>query len=71
LKEWEPRMLAAARQIPTLVLWGEHDPYIPAWVAGRFGTDRIRRYQDSGHWLPAELPDEVAAALRDFLGPDP
>lgn len=70
-REWELRMLAAARQIPTLVLWGEHDPYIPAWVAGRFGTDRVRRYEDSGHWLPAELPEEVAAALRDFLGSAP
>ncbi len=69
-RRWEPRMLEASARIPTLVLWGMHDPYIPPWVAERFGTRNIERFEASGHCLPAELPDPVAEALREFLTRD-
>lgn len=58
-RRWEPRMRAATARIPTLVLWGEHDPYIPGWVAERF--------PDAGHWLPVEQPERVAASLLRFF----
>ncbi len=66
-RQWQPKMLAAVARVPTLVLWGEHDPFIPAWVADRFGTAEVRRFGASGHWLPAEAPAAVADELRRFL----
>lgn len=66
-RQWEPRMLEASARIPTMVLWGMHDPYIPARIAERFGTRNIQRFEASGHWLPAEMPAAVADALGDFL----
>lgn len=69
-RAWEPRMLAATARIPTLVLWGEHDPYIPSWVADRLGARKVLRFPDSGHWTPAEMPEPVAEAIGEFLGQD-
>jgi pimeloyl-ACP methyl ester carboxylesterase len=63
---WEPRMLQATAVIPTLVLWGEHDPYIPSWVAERFGTSNVIRLPACGHWVPAEAPVCVARELLRF-----
>ncbi|HEY9825288.1 MAG TPA: alpha/beta fold hydrolase [Stenomitos sp.] len=66
-KRWEPQMLAATAKIPTLVLWGNQDSFIPEWVADKFGSKRVTRFQESGHWLPAEIPEQVAAELLKFL----
>ena len=66
-REWEPRMQRLTAQVPVLVLWGSHDPYIPPWVADRFGAERVVRFPDSGHWTPAEVPDRVAREIQDFV----
>lgn len=66
-ERWQARTLALTARVPTLVLWGDRDPYIPPWVADAFGTERVRHFPDRGHWLPAEAPDEVAAALLEFF----
>lgn len=65
--EWEPRMLRLTAQVPTLVLWGAHDPYIPLRVADRFGAQKVVHFPESGHWAPAEAPDRVAAEIREFV----
>ena len=66
-REWEPRMRQLTARVPVLVLWGEQDPYIPPWVADRFGADRVVRFPDSGHWTPAEVPDRVALEIQNFV----
>ena len=65
--KWESRMLEATSKIPTLVLWGQHDPYIPAWIAERFNAKKVVRFLESGHWAPAEVPSQVSNELRSFL----
>jgi pimeloyl-ACP methyl ester carboxylesterase len=64
---WDEKLLQLTAQVPTLVLWGEHDPYIPARYAERFGTANVERFTGAGHWLPAEAPKEVADRLLRFL----
>jgi pimeloyl-ACP methyl ester carboxylesterase len=57
--------------IPTLVLWGEQDVALSAfllkgleqWVPNL----RIQRFPDSGHWVAQEKADEVNAAILEFL----
>jgi pimeloyl-ACP methyl ester carboxylesterase len=68
---WEEALLALTAQVPTQVMWGEHDPYIPRRYAGRFGQARVLHFPGVGHWLPAEAPAEVAQRLREFLHPAP
>lgn len=57
---------------PTLVLWGELDPYLgvnlldglDAWAPDL----RIQRFPTAGHWLNQQEPERVNAALAAFLG---
>lgn len=60
-------LLQMTAETPTLVLWGDRDPYIPRTYAERFGATEVHHFPDYGHWLPAESPGEVATALERFL----
>ncbi len=66
-KEWNPRLLKATEKIPTLILWGQHDPYLPNWLPERYGAWKIQRYPDSGHWVPAEETQAVVTDLLTFF----
>ncbi|MEH6493802.1 alpha/beta fold hydrolase [Halopseudomonas sp.] len=64
---WETRMLAVTADHPTLVLWGQRDPYIPARYAERFGAARIERFAEVGHWVVVEAADRVAPLIDSHL----
>ena len=57
--------------LPALVIWGAHDPYVPKAFAARqrevFPRARIVILEDSGHWPFADNPHAVAAAVVPFL----
>jgi pimeloyl-ACP methyl ester carboxylesterase len=58
-------------ELPVLVLWGAHDPYLPVRYAERqrevFPKAEIRVLEDSGHWPFADDPEAVARAVIPFL----
>jgi pimeloyl-ACP methyl ester carboxylesterase len=61
--------LRAAR-VPALVLWGEHDQFLPLDSVGRplaqlLGAPLV--LLPGAHFTPLDCPAEVAAALRGFL----
>jgi pimeloyl-ACP methyl ester carboxylesterase len=66
--------LSPARVItaPSLLLWGELDPYLGPWMADgleRWALDlRVRRFSTAGHWLNQQMPEAVNAELLAFLG---
>jgi pimeloyl-ACP methyl ester carboxylesterase len=64
---WEQRLLELTGRIPTLVLWGDCDPYISIDFADRFGARQIEHFPDYGHWLPVEAPAEVSEHLLRFF----
>ncbi len=63
----DPPALAAAGcglgriECPSLVVWGEHDPYIPprfaAVYADRLANADLLRLPDAGHWPWVDRPD--------------
>ena len=57
--------------LPALVVWGAHDPYIPVEFAERqrqvFPRAEIKILPDSGHWPFADDPGVVAQAVLPFL----
>ncbi|HVA09522.1 MAG TPA: alpha/beta hydrolase [Acidimicrobiales bacterium] len=57
--------------VPTLVLAGRRDHFTPASVQQRMADlipdNELIWFDDAGHLLPIEAPDEVAAAIVDFL----
>ncbi|HEX8998020.1 MAG TPA: alpha/beta hydrolase [Ktedonobacterales bacterium] len=68
-----PSAIGVTRVItaPTLVLWGEQDPYLGVelldgldrWVADL----RVVRVADAGHWLNQQQPERVNAEIVAFL----
>jgi pimeloyl-ACP methyl ester carboxylesterase len=66
-RAWEPRMLRLTARVPVLVLWGTKDPWIPPWVAERFGAERVVHLPDAGHWPPTEVPARVATEIGEFV----
>jgi haloacetate dehalogenase len=56
---------------PVLVLWGTQGfvgrGYQPLAVWRQYATDVRGHALPTGHFLPEEAPDQVSAALRDFL----
>lgn len=73
--ESDPQAIAAfvARDLPALVVWGEHDRYLPASFAPRqreaFPSADVHVLPASGHWPHADAPDTVRRLLVDFLAP--
>lgn len=63
--------LMAPRDIPALVIWGEHDAYLPATYAERqrdaFPSAQVHVLPASGHWPFADAPDTVERLLAEFL----
>ncbi len=64
---WEDALRTLLARVPSLVLWGTHDPYIDVRFADRFGARSVEHYPDSGHWLPVEEAPRIAARLLDFF----
>ena len=59
-------------QAPTLLLWGEEDRIMPRSYANRFargigGDTRITIIADAGHLAELDRPDEVAAAIVNWM----
>jgi len=67
---WEDRLLAFTRKVPTLVLWGDQDPFISPAYAERFGAARVEHFPENGHWLSIEASAEVAQRLTAFFPAD-
>lgn len=61
----------AAVDVPTLVGWGDCDPFFPVSVGERTAelipNARFRVYEGCGHFVPEERPKEVAADLVRLL----
>jgi pimeloyl-ACP methyl ester carboxylesterase len=63
--------LMAPRDLPALVIWGEHDAYLPVSFAARqrdaFPSAEVHVLPASGHWPFADAPETVERLLVEFL----
>jgi pimeloyl-ACP methyl ester carboxylesterase len=65
---WEDRLRELTAKVPTLVAWGDQDPFVsPSW-AERFGAQEVHHFAEYSHWLPVEAPEELSKLLSAFLG---
>jgi pimeloyl-ACP methyl ester carboxylesterase len=64
---WEDELLALIVRKPTLVIWGDKDPYIPSRYAERFKAHEVVHLPKVGHWPPVEDPAECADHVLRFL----
>lgn len=58
-------------KIPTLVLWGDQDPFAEPTLAEASAAlcadARVTHFPAAGHWLPHDEPEAVARELISFL----
>lgn len=62
--------ILAPRALPALVLWGEHDRYLPvryAQVQARYFRAEVHTLKDCGHWPMIDEPRLVQDLLLPFL----
>jgi pimeloyl-ACP methyl ester carboxylesterase len=64
---WEDKLVALTRQVPTLVLWGDRDPFIAPSFADRYGAAQVEHFAEYDHWLAIEAPEMVADRLTTFF----
>jgi 2-hydroxymuconate-semialdehyde hydrolase len=61
----------AALDLPSLIIWGEDDPYVEVDIADRLvevlARPALVTLPDVGHFTPLEAPDVVAPLLEQFL----
>jgi pimeloyl-ACP methyl ester carboxylesterase len=57
--------------LPSVVIWGVHDPYVPVEFAERnreaLPRAEVHLIEKAGHWPFIDRPDEVAGILLPFL----
>src|SRR5436305_6745413 len=66
-EEKQDGLHAITAQVPTLVLWGDKDPFIAPTYAEHFGSAQVEHFPHNGHWLALEAPDLVAQRLATFF----
>lgn len=65
--KWEDRLKDLTAHVPTLVLWGDKDPFITPEYAEQFGQAQVEHFPQNGHWLAIESPEIVAQRLTTFF----
>ncbi len=63
--------LHAAEHLPTLIVWGEHDPFLPVSHAHAaheaIPGSRLEIFEGVGHYPHCEAPERFVSLLVDFL----
>ena len=55
------------RAVPTLVLWGDGDPYVSVEWAQRFAHARVIVMPDAGHWVALTEPQRLVDEARRLV----
>jgi len=67
--------LYLASEVPTLIVWGDHDPFIPVehgrTAAGAIAGSHLEIFDGSGHFPHRDDPDRFAELLEDFIRSTP
>ncbi|GAB4545505.1 MAG: alpha/beta hydrolase [Anaerolineae bacterium] len=64
---WDDQLAALMKQKPTLILWGDKDPFAAKHFAERFGVREVYHFAEYSHWLPLEAPDQYAEKVLRWL----
>ena len=63
--------LYLASQVPTLIIWGEQDPFIPVSHAvaahEAMPGSRLEVFEGAGHFPHCEAPERFVEVLTDFI----
>jgi pimeloyl-ACP methyl ester carboxylesterase len=66
----EVERLGNSLGLPSLVLWGDRDPFFPTAVGERTAKSlgaELRVLSGCGHFVPEERPAETAGAIAELV----
>jgi pimeloyl-ACP methyl ester carboxylesterase len=66
LEKWQEKLDSLYNEVPTIVLWGEKDAYIPIQFSKKFG-DKVVVFPESGHWVTIEEQSGVIKEIEQHL----
>jgi pimeloyl-ACP methyl ester carboxylesterase len=61
---YEAMLASITKSIPTTVVWGTNDPYVPDRYAEEFGSAEVVKLDGVGHWVALVTPDRLAEEIR-------
>jgi haloalkane dehalogenase len=64
---WDEKSKKLMQEKPSMVLWGDRDPFAASTFADKFGAQQVHHFQNFSHWLPLEAPDAYAEKLIPWL----
>jgi pimeloyl-ACP methyl ester carboxylesterase len=64
---WDEKVQKLLKEKPSLVLWGDLDPFADKAFADKFGAQQVHHFPQYSHWLPLEAPDLYAEKLKAWL----
>jgi pimeloyl-ACP methyl ester carboxylesterase len=71
LRQSRKSMAASQIEVPTLVIWGEQDPYISYEMAplsvNLCNDSRLVTFEDATHWVMRDKPEEVSQLLIEHF----
>lgn len=67
---WDTDLRALTANVPSLVVWGDRDPYMASPFASRFGALKVTRFPHCVHWPMVEIPDIVSRKLLAHFSND-
>ncbi len=64
---YEAMLKSITAAVPTTVVWGTGDPYVPDEYAGRFASAEVVKLDGVGHWVALVAPDRLAEVILKRL----
>lgn len=66
-KGTENQLKDLTNRVPTQVIWGAMDSFLPAELAQRFTTKDVHVLDNCGHWPMLENPNETHRLVRNLI----
>lgn len=64
---WDEKVQKLLKEKPSLVLWGDLDPFADKAFAEKYGAQEVQHFANYSHWMPLEAPDVYAEQLIPWL----
>jgi pimeloyl-ACP methyl ester carboxylesterase len=64
---WQEQLSRVTQQVPTQVIWGNKDTFLPVSLANRFATTKVHIIEPSGHWPMLEHPQRVHELIERHI----
>jgi pimeloyl-ACP methyl ester carboxylesterase len=64
---WDEKSRALLAQTPSMVLWGDLDPFADKGFADKFGAQQVHHFTNYSHWLPLEAPDAYVEKVKKWM----